>query len=74
MAEEKTWITMSAVTVRDGKIPESQFATNATGLTAAEATAEAERRNAAERAAGNLDIEWFPAKDPMAVLKRMGLR
>jgi len=44
------------------------FETNATGLTEDEANKEAARRNAVEKAAGHVGVDWFPARDPLAMM------
>ncbi len=52
----------------------TSFTSNAVDLTEEEAVAEAKRRNAVEKAAGNTGIDWFPAENPMAVMARMGFK
>jgi hypothetical protein len=48
------------------------FDSNAVDLTEEEAKAEAARRNAVEIAAGHKSVDWFPCRNPLAMLKDMG--
>lgn len=63
------FIVMSGVEVAPGKPMKSTlFATNAVGLTEAEATAEAKRRTAAEAEIGHSHITWFSCPDMQEML------
>ena len=67
-----TWIVMASVEL--GRNDGVSFDTNAIDLTEAEAVAEAARRNAVEKAAGHVGVDWFPAQDPIAMMaSKMGM-
>jgi hypothetical protein len=64
------WMVMASVDPM--KNNGTSFPRNATQLTEAEAIAEADRRNQVEKAEGHRGVSWFPARDPMSMLKSMG--
>jgi hypothetical protein len=66
------WIVMPSI--EPGRNNGVSFETNATGLDETAARTEADRRNAAEKAAGHVGVDWFPAQDPLALMAaRMGI-
>ncbi|MFZ3482014.1 hypothetical protein [Sphingomonas sp. 3-13AW] len=67
-----TWLVMASVEI--SKNNGLSFDANATGLTEGAAKAEASRRNAVEKAAGHVGVDWFPAQDPLAMMaSQMGI-
>lgn len=67
-----TWIVMASVEL--GRNNGVSFETNATDLSEEAAGAEAARRNAVEKAAGHVGVDWFPAQDPIAMMAaQMGM-
>jgi hypothetical protein len=67
-----TWIVMASVEpARNNGV---SFDTNAVDLTEDAAKTEAARRNAVEKAAGHVGVDWFPAQDPIAMMaSQMGI-
>ncbi len=65
----KDWFVMAEY---EGLANKTLFPLNALNLTKDEAEAEADRRTAADHAAGYLNVLWFPGEDIMAHLRRIG--
>lgn len=67
-----TWIVMASV--EPARSNGVSFDANAVALDEASARKEAARRNAVEREAGHVGVDWFPARDPIAMMaEKMGM-